>query len=428
MRFRLIICAAVFFFVAVYNRPEVFARRIDEASYQYPYKNPLIATSTVSLMQGRETMPSGYIRDLEIKVLEGRDSIYLEGKDKLLYRFYEQKGSAPLVFIIPGIASSAYTGSAAYLAEFLAGEGFHVLVLPSPFHWNFVLSASRFGVPGLVLEDAEDLYVVMQLTLNEIIRQGQAKITKIGVLGLSEGALDAGYIAKLDESQNKIGISTYLLINPPVDLLETVRRIDYMASLGDVYGIKQRDYLESYASGLVSEALRNDPGNPDYFAGWDTRSGLTDRQIGYLIGNELQKSVGDAIYTSELVLDLDILKSPISWDHRSRRFEEARSFTLMEYIKTFLIPRRRQMGDKQMDLETLNTRNSLKAIQTTLKNKNIFLMHNMDDFLLSDEDLAFLEETFGDRAIIYPRGGHLGNLWYPDNKKNISAVFSSLQS
>jgi len=417
----------VTFLLLMFFRQEAFAQRIDDANYHYPYKDPFVATSTVALMQGNEDIP-GMIEDLQIKILNGRDHVHLlEGQGKLRYRFYQQEGPAPLIFIIPGMGSSAYAGSARYLAEFLARHGFHVLVLPSPFNWNFTLAASRSGIPGLVHEDAKDLYAVMQRTLNDIKEQGHAEIGKIGLLGLSEGARDAGHIGKLDMAQGKIGITTYLLVNPPVDMLEAVKRIDAMAGLGKRYGERQRSYLEAYAFGMLAEALHNDPNNPDYFAGWDTRARLTDRQFEYLIGSEFQKSVGDMVYTSNLVFDPGILKTPVSRSYRSARFDEARSYTLMGYIKTFLIPRLRQLSDKRMSLGKLNAQNSLKAIETTLeKNQNIFLMHNLDDFLISEEDIAFLKKVFGDRAKFYPHGGHLGNLWYPENKKDMLKIFKSL--
>ncbi|MGR8981569.1 MAG: alpha/beta hydrolase [Gammaproteobacteria bacterium] len=419
---------AALIFVILSCRPEALAQIIDEANYRYPYKDPFVATATVALMQGREAIPSGHIRDLEIKVLDGRDNIdLLEGKGTLRYRFYQQKGAAPLIYIIPGLGSSAYAGSARYLAEFLAGHGFHVLIIPSPFSWNFTLAASRSGVPGSTREDAQDLYAVMQLTLNAVKRRWRAKIGKVGLLGLSEGALEASHIGELDAAQRQIGIDAYLLVNPPVNLLKGVRQIDAMAALGERYGDKQREYLEAYALGVVAGAIRGDPDEPDYFADWDSRTELTERQFKYLIGNEMQKAVGDVIYTSDLAFDLGILKTPVSWGFRSARLNEARSYTLMGYVKVFLIPRLRQLNDKRITVEQLDDRSSLKVVKTTLENnKRIFLMHNLDDFLLSDEDYTFLDNVFGHRAKFYPRGGHLGNLWFADNKKNILDIFKPL--
>jgi hypothetical protein len=34
-----------------------------------------------------------------------------------------------------------------------------------------------------------------------------------------------------------------------------------------------------------------------------------------------------------------------------------------------------------------------------------------------------LKEVLGDQMTLYPYGGHLGNLWYPENKKSALVFF-----
>jgi pimeloyl-ACP methyl ester carboxylesterase len=409
-------------------QPNAFAERIDAASYQYPYKDPYPATMTVAILQGSEHPPTGDIKDLHVKVLNHRNDIYLlEGKGTLRYRFYQQKGPAPLIFIIPGLAASAYSGSARFLAEWFSGHGFHALILPSPFNWNFTLAASSTGYPGHTQDDTKDLYAVMQLVLSDVKTRCHAQIGNLGLLGFSDGALYASYISKMDSEKRQIGIDAYLLVNPPVDLFETVRKIDRMADVGKEYGTEQKTDLEAYAFGVVAAALRKKPDDPDYFADWDKRLRLTDRPIQYLIGKKLHDSVGDTIYVTDLANDAHVLKTPISWGYRSGRLEEARSYGLMGYVETFLIPRLRRIGDKETSLQTLDTENSIRGVKSALQdNQRVFLMHNLDDVLVSVEDIAYLEKVFGDRAIIYPHGGHLGNLWYTENKKHILDVFKPL--
>jgi hypothetical protein len=46
-------------------------------------------------------------------------------------------------------------------------------------------------------------------------------------------------------------------------------------------------------------------------------------------------------------------------------------------------------------------------------------MTNADDFILTPANLEFLRRTFGDRARVYPRGGHGGNLSYKENAADI---------
>lgn len=417
-----------FFPAVLFFHANAFAQRIDEASYRYPYKNPYLATMTVAIMQGSENPPMSEIKDLRVKVLDHRNDIYLlEGMGTLRYSFYRQNGPAPLIFIIPGLAGSAYSGSARFLAEWLAGNGFHVVILPSPFNWNFTLAATASGYPGYTQEDTQDLYSVMQLVLNDVQTRCYAQIGKIGMLGLSDGALYTAYLSKLDSEKKQIGIDAYLLVNPPVDLFETARKIDKMADTGKAYGTDQKRYLEAYAFGVITEALGNDIGAPDYFADWSKRLQLKDKQSEYLIGKNLHDSIGDAIYVIDLANDAAILTPPINWWHRNNRLEEARSYGLMRYAEKFLIPRFSRIGNKTMNLKALDIHNSIRGVKSVLENnQRVFLMHNLDDILVSVEDVSYLEKIFGKRAMIYPHGGHLGNLWYPDNKKHIVDVFNPL--
>ncbi len=416
------------FFAVLAFQSGAYAQRIDEGSYHYPYINPYLATATVSLLQGTENPPTSEIKDLRVKILAQRNDVYLlEGMGELRYRFYQQNGPAPLIFIIPGLAGSAYSGTARFLAEWFAANGFHALILPSRFNWNFTLAASTSGYPGYIREDTRDLYSVLQRVLHDVNNRYHPQIGKIGMLGISDGALYTAYISEMESEKRQIGIDTYLLVNPPVDLFEAARKIDRMADIGKEYGPKHRAYLEAYSFGVLAEALRHDINDPDYFADWNKRLGLTDRQIEYLIGKTMNDSVGDSIYVTGLVNDPPILKTHISWGKRSERMKEARSFGLMGYVEKFLIPRLRRIYNKEINLKSLDTMNSIRRISPLLeKNQSVFLMHNLDDILIPAEDIAYLESIFGRRAMIYPHGGHLGNLWYPDNKKHILDVFKPL--
>jgi hypothetical protein len=39
-----------------------------------------------------------------------------------------------------------------------------------------------------------------------------------------------------------------------------------------------------------------------------------------------------------------------------------------------------------------------------------YVQHNADDLILGADELAWLEETLGERIVVYDSGGHLGNL------------------
>jgi hypothetical protein len=67
---------------------------------------------------------------------------------------------------------------------------------------------------------------------------------------------------------------------------------------------------------------------------------------------------------------------------------------------------------------------SLKTIEDYLRGaEKIEVMHNADDLILEPGEIDFFPRVFGDRAKIYPRGGHLGNMLYRDNVAHMIGVF-----
>ena len=54
----------------------------------------------------------------------------------------------------------------------------------------------------------------------------------------------------------------------------------------------------------------------------------------------------------------------------------------------------------------------------------IGMMHNADDILMSPGEIGYLEDVFGDRAVIFPRGGHAGNLGYRENLAYVVDFFT----
>ena len=69
-----------------------------------------------------------------------------------------------------------------------------------------------------------------------------------------------------------------------------------------------------------------------------------------------------------------------------------------------------------MSREELTYEASLKSIEDYLRTSDkIVMMTNQDEVILRPEDLDWLADVFGERGIIYPYGGHCGNMVFPDN-------------
>ena len=69
-------------------------------------------------------------------------------------------------------------------------------------------------------------------------------------------------------------------------------------------------------------------------------------------------------------------------------------------------------------------RGSLSNIVDRLRdNPKVQVLHNADDFLAERKAIEALKDILGNRMTLYPHGGHLGNLWYPENKNYILKFF-----
>jgi hypothetical protein len=65
--------------------------------------------------------------------------------------------------------------------------------------------------------------------------------------------------------------------------------------------------------------------------------------------------------------------------------------------------------------EQLQREMSLQSIAPYLrKTEKIAMMTNNDDLILAPGEIDFLRDTFGDRATIWPTGGHCGNMEQKD--------------
>ena len=73
-----------------------------------------------------------------------------------------------------------------------------------------------------------------------------------------------------------------------------------------------------------------------------------------------------------------------------------------------------------MTVERLKKYTDLKIIESYLRNSDkIMVVTNRDELILTKENIKYLEDVFKGRIIVYPRGGHCGNMYYYENVKNM---------
>ena len=392
---------------------------IEAADYKYPYHDPYLATATSAILSDDGATASVKSTIVHVPGLPGRNNLpTLEGRGNVSLALYRQNRPAPLLFILAGLGSNPYFGVAPYLASLFYKEGSHVVILPSPMSWNFALSANRRGAPGYAPEDARDLYEVMQKTLTVLRDRHDVKTTAINFMAVSLGGLEGAYLSVIDADEGKIGIDKYLLVNPPVDLAYAVKKIDAWNALASKFGRVKSQRIVSQAVAIVesfADVGRDSPAVFDRLA--KKFAGFTTEELQFLIGGNLQSQLPELVYVTQVIHDQKVLSAPK--DDKRKRMEEAKSSTFTDYNEKIAVPLwQKQAGNSDADPEKFIQGGSLAHIVARLRgNPKVQIMHNADDFMAERKSIEELKAALGDQVMLYPYGGHLGNLWYPENKE-----------
>jgi hypothetical protein len=150
----------------------------------------------------------------------------------------------------------------------------------------------------------------------------------------------------------------------------------------------------------------------------------------FLIGLTFRIILRDAIFSSQRRNNQGVLAQPIGNSRRAPVYEEIMQYSYHDYLQKFLVPYYWSRGIELSGPDSLEKAADLTTHASGLRaNPDVRLITNRDDFLLSSEDLTWLETTFAkDRLTIFEKGGHLGNLAHPAVQKAILAALDGLRS
>lgn len=399
---------------------------VNPEQYAFPLINPFEATiaTTPKALQPQNLPDDRYI-DQDDYVLSLRPEREFNlppnfwAVKKLKYRFAKQPHKAPLVFIIAGTGSHYASASMDFLKRVLYQAGFHVVQLSSPTSYDFMAAASRYATPGYAPEDAQDLYNVM----NAIKEQNTGvEVSDYHLLGYSLGGLQAAFVSHLDSQKKAFNFKKVLMINPPVNVYNAtnnldnlvnarVKRLESSASFFDEVLGRMAEYFKAKGSIQISEAM--------LFEFQQSDQKLSDEELAILIGTVFRFASADIVFTSDLVnrrgqvvpINITIYEGT----SLTPFLRQALFCSFNCYIREQLLPywRRHFNG---VSLDQLIHDVSLYSIAEHLRSSpNIAAFTNADDLILSPGDLGFLRDMLGSRLVIYPFGGHLGNMNYHVN-------------
>jgi len=404
----------------------------DASSYGFPIEDSFKATVVGTPEADQKVFPPIPIKLDRITVFPDRKvPEYFWYESQLRYAYAFQDKPAPLIFLIAGTGGSYNGEKNEAMGRAFYRAGFHVVSLSSPTLPNFIVSASKTGVPGHAVHDAEDLYNVMEIIWNKF--KDDIKVTDFYVTGYSLGGFNTAFVTWLDEQRKVFNFKKALLINPPVRLYNSISMLDRMLENipggPDNFNIFYDKMVKAFST-VYSRANKLEFGEEFLYKVFQELK-PRDEELAALVGLSFRFSSANLAFTSDVMTDYGYIKpknvilgrnsSPGLYGKVAMRL----GFT--DYFHQFFYPYYNARLEKPISRDEMIKSQSLESIEDYLHNsKKIYVMHNRNDLILEEGEIDFFRRVFGDRATIYPYGGHCGNMQYIDNVRHMLRVMGSL--
>ena len=391
-------------------------------SYNFPIEDPYSAT----IIGSATMMTPGVSENIPLKVYEIQIKDKKEIPDvfwyasKFKFSFSKQKNKkAPLIFVLAGTGSDYSAIRVKFMQRIFHDAGYHTIAISSQMSQQFMISASTNAIPGMLIRDNEDIYKAMKLAYNKI--KDQVDVTDFYIMGYSLGGANAAVLSYIDEKEKAFNFKRVFMVNPPVELYDSAVKLDKY--LDDYTGGKSAgiERLLNTTLARVKGGLTSEYANIGADTIYEIVKGdiLSEAEKKAYIGLAFRLTSTDLNFISDFITKSHIYtKNPEKVDkftNMKEYFKAVNFATFEDYVNKIGFPYYKKYN-KDFTIEDLKREASLRVIEDYLRTSpKIAAVTNADELILNEKDIDYLKDVFKDRLIIYPKGGHCGNMFYKEN-------------
>ena len=391
-------------------------------SYNFPIDDPYSAT----IIGSATMMTPGVSGKIPLKVYEIQIKDKKEIPDvfwyasKFKFSFSKQKNKkAPLIFVLAGTGSDYSAIRVKFMQRIFHDAGYHTIAISSQMSQQFMISASTNAIPGMLIRDNEDIYKAMKLAYNKI--KDQVDVTDFYIMGYSLGGTNAAVLSYIDEKEKAFNFKRVFMVNPPVELYDSAVKLDKY--LDDYTGGKTEGIEKLLNTTLyrLKGGLTNEYANIGADTIYNIVKGdiLSDAEKKAYIGLAFRLTSNDLNFISDFITKSHVYtKNPDKvnkYTNMKEYFKAVNFATFEDYVNKVGFPYYKKYN-KDFSIEDLKREASLRVIEDYLRTSpKIAAVTNSDELILNEKDINYLKDVFKDRLVIYPKGGHCGNMFYKEN-------------
>jgi predicted alpha/beta-fold hydrolase len=387
--------------------------------YDYPYKDPYLATVLATPPKYMAAFKDTSFKEIRLDLKRGSTPPNLWYLDGFRFGLMAQDHEAPLTFLLAGTGSKYNSHKMLTMSRILYQNGFSVIMLPTSFDYNFIISASETHAPGFLERDSNEIYHIMELALDKVKDKIQYQETY--VTGYSLGGTVALVLGKIDSQKKHFGFKRIIAVNPTVNLYESAKILD--ALLDD--NIKTEEELDQLLQkiivGIMEYSQKNGKMTIDEAAIYSLfkHLNMNEEELKILIGIAFRFVSIDVNYITDVMTKTGAYTDPskkiTKFQSMSEYYSAVNYSNFQNYIERIGFKTYKKL-DKSLTMEKMIENSSLKSVENYLKDaKNIAVVTNEDELILTPDNLEYLKETMAGKIKIYPSGGHCGNMFYKEN-------------
>ncbi len=317
-------------------------------------------------------------------------------KENYKFKYIMQKDkNAPLAIIYPSIGEGINSRHSIVWAKIFYDEGYSVAIQGSHFQWEFVKSMPDSYKPGIPTRDAEYLKTVTAKIINQLEDKHDCKFNKKTLIGTSFGALTTLFLAENESRNNTLGITKYISICPPIELVYAMKQVD---KNGEEWN-KNPDNLKTKAASTASKVVQLS----------DLKDSTKDFQIGTLPFSEEEGKLITGFIMHQKLSDLIYTLEKTPKNKPTDIYQTINNMNYQDYAEKYLL------GNNINSLDELGIETSLLSISDYLQNNdNYKIYHSLDDYLVNQNQLKKLKQCCGKKTILFSNGAHLGFMYTPE--------------
>ncbi len=322
-------------------------------------------------------------------------------REEYKFRYIMQRDkNSPLIILYPSVGEGCQTYHNTVFAKMFYDEGYSVVMLGSHFHWEFVKSMEKGYCPGVPSVDADNLKLVTLKILNQLENKYDCKFKDKIIVGTSFGALSSLFVAEKESQNNTLGVSKFIAISPPVELVYAVEQLDKNSEELE-NNTPEVKHKTAITAAKILQITKLKDSTPNFEI---SKLPFTEQEGKLITTFLLRQKLSDLVFTIE----------NIAKGQKTDIYDTINNMSYKDYVEKYLLD-----GNS---LESIRYDSSLYSLSDYfVNNDNYRIYHSPDDFFTTESQISRLKTLAGDKLVCISNGSHLGFLYRKEFQEALKA-------